>query len=368
MKRIVYTIRSLGNSGGVERVCINKANWLVSKGYDVTIITEEAADCFYQVDSRIKMLSLNITKRLSDNLIIRLWRFILFSIEYWLKISRFLREIKPDAVISINARDFYILPFVNKRSKKIYEFHWIVSQPGKEKGKGSLVEWVGKRFADIVGNHYDSIVLLTQKDKVHIDNEWKNVTVIPNALTFSCDTPATLSENNAIAVGNLFHVKGFSRLIDVWDIVHERYPDWTLSIYGDGYLREELQSKINDLSLVNVVKLEGKVVDIKTAYLKSSLSLISSYEESFSLTLLEAQASGLPVIAFDCPWGPSEIITQDVNGFLIPDGDIKAFADKICFLIENEKLRREMGYNALLNSESYAEDKVMAQWVQLLDQ
>ena len=233
MKRFVYTIRSLGNSGGLERVCINKANWLVSKGYGVTIITEDAAGCFYQVDSRIRILSLNIAKKISDNLIKRLWRFLLFSIEYWLKISRFLREIKPDAVISMNARDFYILPFLNKRSKKIYEFHWIVSQPGKKKGNGSLVERVAKKFADIIGNNYDSIVLLAQKDKEHIDNEWKNVKVIPNALTFSCDIPATLSESSAIAVGNLFHVKGFSRLIDVWSIVHERYPDCTLSIYGE---------------------------------------------------------------------------------------------------------------------------------------
>ena len=366
MKRIVYTVTDLSASGGIGRVLINKTNWLVNSGeYDVSIITEGAKQSFYQVDSRIKIYPLNIKKPYSKYIIIRIYRFLIFQIRYWLNLSRLLRKINPDVLISANASDFYILPFVHRRSKKIYEFHWIVSQLSEDKNRlKKVVSWV----MDIVGNRYDSLVLLTQQDKDHISNKWNNVKVIANPCSFICDTPARLLDNHAIAVGNLFHVKGFSRLLDVWSIVHQRYPDWTLSIYGDGYLREELQSKINDLSLTNVVKLEGKVADIKNAYLQSSLSLISSYEESFSLTLLEAHTCGLPVIAFDCPWGPSELITQGVDGFLIPDGDIKAFADKVCLLIENEKLRKEMGYNALNNSKSYAEDKVMAQWVRLLDQ
>ena len=120
MKRIVYTVRSLGNSGGVERVLVNKANWLIKNGggiYDVTIITEDNAESFYQVDPRIKIQSLNITKQLSNSAIIRILRFVLFAINYWFKISHVLNEIKPDVVISVNARDFYILPFVNKKSK-----------------------------------------------------------------------------------------------------------------------------------------------------------------------------------------------------------------------------------------------------------
>lgn len=370
MKRIVYTVRSLGNSGGVERVLVNKANWLIKNGggiYDVTIITEDNAESFYQVDPRIKIQSLNITKQLSNSAIIRILRFVLFTINYWFKILHVLNEIKPDVVISVNARDFYILPFVNKKSKKIYEFHWIVSRPFKEARGASIVERIGRRLSDVIGNHYDGIVLLTQKDKENIENDWKNVEVIPNACTFTCETKSELLNNRAIAVGNLFHVKGFSRLIDVWNIVYQRYPEWSLSIYGDGYLREELQQKINGLSLTEVVKLEGKVKNIRDAYMQSSFSLISSYEESFSLTLLEAQACGLPVIAFDCPYGPSELITQGVDGFLIPDGDIQAFADKVCELIENKELRNEMGYNAFRHSKLFSEEEVMSRWVKLLD-
>lgn len=366
MKRIVYTVTSLSNAGGIERVLVNKANWLVNGGGDVSIITENTAESFYQVDPRIKIYTLDISKPSSNCKIIRILNFIIFSINYGFKMLHLLRKINPDVVISVNARDFPILPFVNRKSKKIYEFHWIVSQISKD--KELMLEKISGKIMNIIGNCYDNIVLLTQKDKEHNGSKWNNVTVIPNARTFVCYTPATLLNNRAIAVGNLFHIKGFSRLIDVWSIVHQRYPSWTLSIYGDGYLRDELQTKINELSLTDVIKLEGKVVDIKDAYLQSSLSLISSYEESFSMTLLEAQTCGLPAIAFDCPFGPSEIITDGVDGFLIPDGDIQAFANRVCLLIENENLRKEMGYNAFNNSGRFTEDKVMAQWIALFEE
>lgn len=365
MKRIVYTVRSLSNSGGIERCLINKANWLIDKGYDITIITEDSIECFYQVNPRINILTLNVRKRLSEHLLVRIYRFIVFSMTYGFNLSRILRNINPDVVISVNARDFVILPFVNRKSKKIYEFHWIVSRTSDNQ---NLLSKTVSKIMDIVGNCYDSVILLTQKDKESSSNRWKNVRVIPNSCTLTCDTPAKLSSNRAIAVGNLFHIKGFSRLIDIWGIVHQQYPNWSLSIYGDGYLKDELQSKIDACSLTSVVKLEGKIVDIKSAYLQSLFSLVSSYEESFSLTLLEAQTCGLPVIAFDCPFGPSEIIRNGCDGFLIPNNDIQQFADKVCKLIGDENLRKEMGYNAINNSKRFTEDKVMQLWVQLFDE
>lgn len=366
-KKLVYTVTSLGNSGGIERVLINKANWLVNNGdYDVYIITEDAKTPFFHVDPRIKILPLNINKKYSKFLIIRFFRLIFFSIRCGHKISRLLKDISPNVIISVNAQDWWILPFINRTSKKIYEFHWITSKITPHKNR--WIENINRKIVNIIGNSYDSIILLTKRDKELNTNNWKNIKVIPNACNFTCDTPAKLINNRAIAVGNLFHVKGFCRLIDVWNIVHQRHPDWSLSIYGDGYLREELQAKINSLSLTNTVKLEGKVADIKKAYLEYSISLCSSYEESFSMVLLEAQACGLPVIAFDCPHGPSEIITNGVDGFLIPDNDIQEYADRICLLIEKEEIRKVMGRNALKNAKRYTEDKVMPQWVKVFDE
>lgn len=365
-KKIVYTTTSLGNSGGIERVLVNKANWLVNNGYNVSIITEDMKESFYQIDSRVNILSLNIVKRFSKYSAIRFFIYVVFSICYGFKISRILRELNPDVVISVNARDWVVLPFVNKKFKKIYEFHWIVSKVYPQKNK--CLEWMNRKFVKFIGNKYDNIILLTKLDEKRNTNEWNNVVVIPNARTFTCATPAALLKKRAIAVGNLFHVKGFSRLIDAWNIVHKQHPDWCLSIYGDGYLREELQSKIDALALADVVKLEGKVQDIKSEYLQSSFALCSSYEESFSMVTLEAQTCGLPVVAFDCPCGPSEIITDGVDGFMIFDDDVESFAKKVCLLVENETLRKRMGRSAFENSERFAEDEVMARWVEIFNE
>ena len=237
-----------------------------------------------------------------------------------------------------------------------------------KKGKKRWKDRAYDMITDVVGNYYDSIILLTKADKEASCHNWKTVHVIPNAITFPREIPSTLERKRAIAVGNLFHIKGFSRLIDVWSIVHKQHPDWSLSIYGEGYLKEELQSKINDLSLTDVVKLEGSVNDIKKCYQQSSMALISSYEESFSMVLLEAQSCGLPTVAFDCPFGPSEIITDGVDGFIVLNDDILCFADRVCLLIENTELRRIMGLNAFNNVERFSESNVMPLWVELFDE
>ena len=83
--------------------------------------------------------------------------------------------------------------------------------------------------------------------------------------------------------------------------------------------------------------------------------------------MIEAQTCGLPVIAFDGPLGPSEIITDDVDGYLIQNDDKQAYADKVCLLIENKELRKKLGYNAFNNAKRFMEDKVMAQWVCLFE-
>ena len=86
------------------------------------------------------------------------------------------------------------------------------------------------------------------------------------------------------------------------------------------------------------------------------------------MVILEAHTCGLPVVSFDCPFGPSAIITDKEDGFLIPDGDIQLYADKVCLLIGNEKLRKDMGYNAFNNSKRFEEDKIMLLWVKLFDE
>ena len=108
--------------------------------------------------------------------------------------------------------------------------------------------------------------------------------------------------------------------------------------------------------------------DIMNKYKENSILLLTSLYEPFGLVLPEAMSCGLPVIAFDCPYGPSDIITDGVDGFLIKNRDIEMFADKVCQLIENEELRRRMGKNGIISSQRYRADVIMPKWISLFEE
>ena len=101
---------------------------------------------------------------------------------------------------------------------------------------------------------------------------------------------------------------------------------------------------------------------------ESSIFVFPSRYEGFGLVLIEAMINGLPCISFDCPYGPSEIIKNGHDGFLIPNGNIQAMADKICYLIENENVRKEMGKKARHSAMRYAPENIMPLWEKLFNE
>ena len=108
--------------------------------------------------------------------------------------------------------------------------------------------------------------------------------------------------------------------------------------------------------------------DIIEKYYEHSILIMTSLYEPFGLVLPEAMSCGLPVVAFDCPYGPGEIITDGVDGFLIKNRDTVAFIDKVCLLIENGELRRQMGRNGVVSSQRYRPDIIMPKWIELFKQ
>ena len=81
----------------------------------------------------------------------------------------------------------------------------------------------------------------------------------------------------------------------------------------------------------------------------------------------EAMSCGLPVVAFDCPYGPEEIVTDGEDGFLVKDRDIETFAQRVCHLIENVELRQQMGKKAIQNAQRYSADNIMPKWRELFE-
>ena len=151
-------------------------------------------------------------------------------------------------------------------------------------------------------------------------------------------------------VGRFTEQKDIDSLLKIWSLVHARHPDWTLEVYGDG-----------DISAPGV-QVHKPVSQMMTCYMESSMLVLTSRYEPFGLVLPEAMSCGLPVVAFDCPYGPGEIITDGVDGFLIKNRDVKAFADRVCQLIEHPELRTRMGQAGIRSSQRYRADVIMPRW------
>ena len=147
----------------------------------------------------------------------------------------------------------------------------------------------------------------------------------------------------------------------------KKYPDWSLEIYGEGPERENLQNKINKLDLGKSFLLKGVEKNIVNKYLESSFYVMSSRFEGMPMVLLEAMSCGLPVISFDCPCGPRDMIKDNENGFLIEFGNIEKMAKKIEELIITEEKRKLFGKNAKRNVQIFSQDKVMNQWKELFE-
>ena len=189
---------------------------------------------------------------------------------------------------------------------------------------------------------------------------------IPNAVTALDGGISDLTGRTVIAAGRLKHQKDFRRLIRAFAQVAERHPDWKLRICGDGPNRERLEQLIAELGLEGKVELPGPVKNLGPELAAASIYALSSRREGFPMVLLEAMSKGLPVVSFDCPTGPREIVRSEENGLLVPHQDVDALAAALNRMIEDEDLRRRCGAGALTTAERYSIEVIGARWEELL--
>ena len=167
-----------------------------------------------------------------------------------------------------------------------------------------------------------------------------------------------------IAAGRYTWQKGFDLLIIAWKIIFKKHPDWILDIYGAGnpdFYRQLAKSN----GIASVVRCHNATSDIYSKYAESSIFVLSSRFEGFGLVLAEAMATGLPVISFRCPCGPEDIVTNGTDGILIENGNIEKMSKAICYLIENETIRKDMGKKGIISAERFREEHIMQKWIEL---
>lgn len=365
--RIVYCIAATYNSGGMERVLANKANWLVSNGYEVIIVTtdQRGRAPFFKLDNRIKKydLGINYEENNGSSLLNKIVHYPFKQFRHKHALDKLLKQLNADIVISMFCNDASILPLVEDGSIKLLEIHFSRFkrlQYGR-KGVWRLVDVLRSRNDLRVVSKFDRFIVLTEEDKGYWGN-LSNILVIPNARTFVFDQPSELTEKTVIAVGRYCYQKALDKLIDAWGIVCREIKDWTLRLVGDGEDREMLEKQIDRLGLTDNVILGKSETDMKSVYVGSSMLVLSSRYEGLPMVLLEAQAAGLPVVSFACKCGPKDVIDDGLDGVLVEDGNIQALAEGILRLIKDPLLRKRMGSAAYQRSDRYSEETIMTKW------
>jgi glycosyltransferase involved in cell wall biosynthesis len=216
----------------------------------------------------------------------------------------------------------------------------------------------------------DGYVVLTEADAVDYRAAFPEaataVHALPNAAAWPVRAePPPLDSKVVVAAGRLVPRKGFKRLVRAFAPVARDHPDWQLHIYGVGEQRREIAALVTKLGLEDQVRLAGYSHDLPSVLGSASVFAMSSLSEGFPLVLLEALSTGVPLIAFDCPRGPGEIVRDGRNGLLIPEGPYRRFTEGLRTLVEDDELRVRLGAQALRDAESYTVEAVAARWERL---
>ena len=372
--RIVYCTPALYFAGGMERVLTMKANYFAEHfGYDVTIILTDGKEkpIFYPLSDKVKVINLDIGFE-------ELWTCsFLKKIFFYLKkqhlykklLNRELMRIRPDITVSMLRREINFINDIQDGSKKIGEIHINRANFRNFEGNNALKNlfskfWMNSLLSKL--QRLDRFVVLTEKDK-EAWVELKNVCVIPNPLSFTSTRHSDLSEKRIIAVGRYCHEKGYDLLLKAWGIVQNRTTDWRLEIFGEGD-RTQYEEMVDTLNLDrHRCILNGRSSKIQDEFLNSSLSVCSSKFEGFGLVITEAMACGLPVVSFDCPWGPRAIISDGEDGMLVENGNVDKLAEALVLMIQNPKQRKAMADKAIENVQRFSIDQIAGQWKSLFE-
>lgn len=373
--KLIYCTHSICNPGGMERVLLNKIAYLVKHtDWEILLITTDQKNrpSFYPLPEGVRWMDLDINYS-DDNdkgTVQKIKGYLRRKKIHRQKLTAILEMEKADVVVSLYPSESSFIPYIKDGSKKVLELHFnkfFRLQYNRTGLLGLIDSWRTWQDERIV-RRFDRFVVLTEEDKGYW-GDMPNIQVIPNAALFMADRYADMSRKRVIAVGRLDYQKGFDRLIDAWQIVCSTglFQEWRLDIFGQGEWKDMLKARIKEYDLQRSLHLNEPTKEIAKEYAASSMLVMSSNYEGFPMVMIEAMACGLPVVTFDFKCGPRDIIKDEENGLIVPDGDIQALADAMMRLMANESLRQTMSVEARKVTETYSEEVVMRKWVSLFE-
>lgn len=370
--KLVYCIPSLFSFGGMEKVVTIKANYLADNfNYDITIILTDGKDKdpAFPLSPKIKVVNLDINydKIWRCNIFIKFFIHHYKQILYEKRLKKALLEIKPDITVSMLRREINFLSHIKDGSIKVGELHFNrlnyrdFNTGGNAIGVKAFFAFIWMKQLIRELRKISKFVVLSHEDKANWEADISNIAVIHNPLSEYPNKLSDCSSKKVIAAGRYVSQKGFDMLLESWKVVTKSHPDWTLSIYGDGD-RTAFEKMVEKYKMEDSVALNGAVTNLNSKFLESSIFAFSSRFEGFGMVVAEAMSCGIPAVSFACPCGPKDIITDNVNGLLVEPNNTTEFAQKLCYLIENENIRKEMGKSAALRSKDFDIKVIAEQW------
>ncbi len=371
--KLVIIVNNLSVVGGLERVVANLANaFATADGSKYSVIIYSFLDSFYKIpyklDSKVKLFRRRgfINFKRPKNAILKL----LFEI---LCVRQFIKAV--NAVI-LRLRKWEFKRFIIKEKPD-----FIIDNENKTLLSGILnaskcdyIKCVHNNFEvykKLDLSVYKNIALLVSKERQDYKNLYpqNKFFVIPNFLPEIPASSCDYSKKVVLSIGRLNVQKGFCRLIEAWNLIKmdSNFKEWKLHIVGEGELKDELEAQIAALNLQDSIILKPFTNKVENEYKNASIYAMTSLFEGLPMVLLEAASYGMPLISFDILSGPREVI--DKNGFLIKDGKLESYAERLKTLMSDENLRQSLGAESKrIAQEKFSKSAILQKWQEAIKQ
>ena len=353
---IAFVLSDLSSAGGIERVTSVLAKVFTEKGHhNITIVSlfQTRKDIIYDFPQNVKVEFITSDNYLSKK-VGGFTRGLMF-LKVCYKVKAFFKRSSYDFIIGQGFPVNLTLWLAGLSKKTIACEHVHYNYYGSVIRKCRL--FIYKRCLQVV--------VLTEQDKSNYSGLLDNISFIPNAVSFcneeSEERVSSLNEKRIISVGRLEEQKGYDLLLRVSVSIFKQFPDWKLYIYGAGRLEKELIKLRDELGLRNNVNFKGLTNNIREEYLNSSLYVLPSRFEGFGIVLVEAAFCGLPIIAFDCPTGPRDIL-KNGGGILLPPNNLELLENAVIALLGDKEERLKYGLQGPNIAMRYTPSKIYEEW------
>lgn len=360
-KKLMLFIPRMGN-GGAERVMATIANYFVKQNNEVVLVTLTNTESFYELDERVTIVGANYQINKS-NKAIRTINLLTNGFKSFFYFKKQVKLWKPDFVISFLTHTNLIASVTKLFNRNM---NLIVSERAEPKERGTITRIATKYL------YGKADFIVCQSNKVTKFFDWtedEKLVVIENPLNLESlpmDKPE-IRQKKIVGVGRLFEQKNFSLLIDSFSDIENKFPEYILEIYGEGHLRNTLQNQIEQLSLQHKIHLKGVKKNVMKEIYDSELFVMSSNFEGFPNALVEAMASGLPVISTDFSTGVARDLISKDNGIVVPVKDRKSLSKAMENVLSDSVDRKKMSNNNWELRDKLSPQVVMSKWKKIID-